>query len=268
MRKPIIAGNWKMHKTVAEAVDLVRAMRRELNAVESVESVVCPPFIALPAVADALSGTRIAVGAQNMYFAEQGAFTGEVAPGMLEGWCQYVILGHSERRQYFGETDEGVNKKAHAAFAHALIPIICVGEDLAQNEAGATDAVVSGQVTAALAGLSAQQASSLVIAYEPIWAIGTGRTAEAADANRVIALSIRGVVANLYDEATAQAVRIQYGGSTNAGNIAGFMQMPDIDGALVGGASLKPRLLCRDGDRNRPCARLETVVTTVGPLQS
>ncbi|MCB0199742.1 MAG: triose-phosphate isomerase [Anaerolineae bacterium] len=239
MRKPIIAGNWKMHKTIAEAVDLVREMRRGLNAVETVDSVVCPPFIALPAVADALSGTRIGVGAQNMFWAEQGAYTGEIAPGMLEGWCQYVILGHSERRQYFGESDEGVNKKTHAAFAHGLTPIICVGENLAENEAGQTDAVVRGQVTGALAGLTAAQVSSLVIAYEPIWAIGTGRNAEPADANRVIAVSIRGVVAELYDEATAQAVRIQYGGSTNDKNIESFMNMPDIDGALVGGASLK-----------------------------
>ena len=239
MRKPIIAGNWKMHKTIAEAVDLVREMRRGLNAVETVDSVVCPPFIALPAVADALSGTRIGVGAQNMFWAEQGAYTGEIAPGMLEGWCQYVILGHSERRQYFGESDEGVNKKTHAAFAHGLTPIICVGENLAENEAGQTDAVVRGQVTGALAGLTAAQVSSLVIAYEPIWAIGTGRNAEPADANRVIAVSIRGVVAELYDEATAQAVRIQYGGSTNDKNIESFMNMPDIDGALVGGASLQ-----------------------------
>lgn len=239
MRKPIVAGNWKMHKTVAEAVELVRAMRRELNATESVESVICPSFVALPAVADALSGTRISVGAQNMHWEEQGAFTGEIAPGMLEGWCQYVILGHSERRQYFGETDAGVNRKAHAAFAHGLIPIICVGEDLQQNEAGQTDAIVRAQVAAALSGLSADQVKSLVIAYEPIWAIGTGRNAEPADANRVIGVTIRGVIAELYDEGTAQAVRIQYGGSTKPSNMEGFMQMPDIDGALVGGASLK-----------------------------
>jgi triosephosphate isomerase len=239
MRKPIIAGNWKMYKTVEEGVELVREMRRTLNAIESVESVVCPPFIAIPAVADALRGSQVGVGAQNMFWAEQGAYTGEIAPGMLQGWCQYVILGHSERRQYFGETDEGVNKKAHAAFAHGLIPIICVGENLAENQAGQTDAVVRGQVVGALAGLTAAQAASLVIAYEPVWAIGTGLNAEPADANRVIGISIRGTVAELYDEATAQAVRIQYGGSTKPSNIAAFMQMSDIDGALVGGASLK-----------------------------
>jgi triosephosphate isomerase len=239
MRKPIIAGNWKMNKTIAEAVDLARAMRRDLNAIESVESVVCPTFVALPAVADALAGTKIGVGAQNMFWAEQGAYTGEIAPNMLAGLCQYVILGHSERRQYFGETDEGVNKKAHAAFKHGLIPIIAVGENLEQNQAGETDQVVRTQVTGGLQGLSKEQVASLVIAYEPVWAIGTGLTADPAGAARVIGVTIRGTVAELYDEATAQAVRIQYGGSANAANIADFMAMPDIDGALVGGASLK-----------------------------
>ena len=240
MRKPIIAGNWKMNKTIDEAVELVRAMRRELNAIESVESVVCPTFVALPAVADALRGSKIGVGAQNMFWAESGAYTGEIAPGMLAGLCTYVILGHSERRQYFGETDEGVNKKAHAAFAHKLIPIIAVGENLEQNQAGQTDAIVRGQVVGGLKGLSKEQVASLVIAYEPVWAIGTGLNAEPAGAARVIGVTIRGTVADLYDEATAQAVRIQYGGSANAANIASFMAMPDIDGALVGGASLKP----------------------------
>ena len=239
MRTPIIAGNWKMNKTIAEAVDLVRAMRRELNAVETVESVVCPTFVALPAVADALSGTRIAVGAQNMFWAEQGAYTGEIAPGMLVGLCKYVILGHSERRQYFGETDEGVNKKAHAAFAHNLVPIVAVGENLEQNQAGATDTVIRTQLAGGLKALTAAQVASLVIAYEPVWAIGTGLNAEPADAQRVIGVTIRGMVSELYDEATAQAVRIQYGGSANATNIENFMRMPDIDGALVGGASLK-----------------------------
>jgi triosephosphate isomerase len=239
MRKPIIAGNWKMNKTIAEAVDLARAMRRDLNAIDSVESVVCPAFVALPAVADALAGTRIGVGAQNMFWAEQGAYTGEIAPNMLVGLCQYVILGHSERRQYFGETDEGVNKKAHAAFKHGLLPIIAVGENLAQNQAGETDQVVRTQVAGGLQGLSKEQVASLVIAYEPVWAIGTGLNAEPAGAARVIGVAIRGMVAELYDEATAQAVRIQYGGSANAANIADFMAMPDIDGALVGGASLK-----------------------------
>ena len=239
MRKPIIAGNWKMYKTIEEAVDLVRQMRRALNAIESVDSVVCPPFIAIPAVADALSGTRIGVGAQNMFWEEECAYTGEISPPMLQGLAQYVILGHSERRQYFGETDEGVNKKAHAAFAHGLTPIIAVGENLAENQAGETDLVVRRQITGSLAGLTKDQVQSLIIAYEPVWAIGTGLNAEPTDANRVIGVTLRGTVADLYDEATAQAVRIQYGGSTKPSNIAAFMAMPDIDGALVGGASLK-----------------------------
>lgn len=239
MRKPIIAGNWKMYKTIAEAVDLVREMRRALNDVATVESVVCPPFIAIPAVADALSGTKVAVGAQNMFWAKEGAYTGEISPVMLQGLVKYVILGHSERRQYFGETDEGVNKKAHAAFAHGLIPIIAVGETLDQYRAGITDQVVRTQVMGGLAGLSSEQVAALIIAYEPVWAIGTGLNAEPADANRVIGVTIRGAIAELYGETVAQTVRIQYGGSTKAANIAAFMQMPDIDGALVGGASLK-----------------------------
>ena len=243
MRKPIIAGNWKMHKTIAEAVDLVREMRRGLNAVETVESVVCPPYIALPAVADALSGTRVGVGAQNMFWAEQGAYTGEIAPGMLEGWCQYVILGHSERRQYFGETDEGVNKKIKAALEHSLTPIVCVGETLAQNEAGQTQSFLSGQVRAAFDGLSDWQAAVCVVAYEPIWAIGTGRSATAQQAGDIIRSSVRDVLADLFGHDTAQAIRIQYGGSVTEDNIADYMRMPDIDGALVGGASLKPSFI-------------------------
>jgi len=239
MRRPIIAGNWKMHKTIDEAVALVHAMRPSLDEIESVESVVCPPFVALSAVADALKGSRVKVGAQNMHWAEKGAYTGEIAPPMLAGLCQYVILGHSERRSYFGETDEGVNKKAKAALAHGLIPIICVGETEAQYDAGETDAVVRRQVTAALDGLTAEQVRSLVIAYEPVWAIGTGKAATGVDANRVIGRIVRGTIAELYDEETAQTVRVQYGGSTNPANIAEFMQQSDIDGALVGGASLK-----------------------------
>ncbi|MFZ2489363.1 MAG: triose-phosphate isomerase [Anaerolineae bacterium] len=238
MRQPIIAGNWKMNKTIDEAVALVRAMRDELDSIESVESVVCPPFMALPAVAEALAGSRIAVGAQNMHWAEQGAYTGEIAPGMLVGLCKYVIIGHSERRQYFAETDETVNKKVHAAFAHGLIPIVAVGENLEQNRAGQTNEIVSTQVTGALQGLSHAQVATLVIAYEPIWAIGTGLNASPEGAAEVIG-KIRSVVSALYDEDTAQAVRIQYGGSANATNIASFMAMEDIDGALVGGASLK-----------------------------
>jgi triosephosphate isomerase len=229
-----------MHKTIGEAVTLVEAMRSDLEKMEAVDSVVCPPFVSLSAVAAALQSSSVAVGAQNMYFEEQGAYTGEIAPGMLAGLCQYVILGHSERRGIFGETDGGVNRKVKAALAHCLTPIVCVGETEAQYDAGQTDVIVRGQVAAALSGLAAEQVSSLIIAYEPIWAIGTGKAATAADANRVIGGVIRGTIAQLYDTTTAQAVRIQYGGSTKPANIAEFMQQPDIDGALVGGASLKP----------------------------
>jgi len=238
MRKPIIAGNWKMHKTIDEAVALVDAMRASLDEIKAVESVVCPPFVALSAVAEVLKGSRVNVGAQNMHWGEEGAYTGEIAPGMLAGLCQYVILGHSERRGYFGETDEGVNKKAKAALAHGLTPIICVGETEAQYDAGETDAVVRRQVAAALQGFSAEQVRSLVFAYEPIWAIGTGKAATGEDANRTIGGVVRGAIAELCGQETAQAVRVQYGGSAKPANIAEFMQQPDIDGALVGGASL------------------------------
>lgn len=239
MRTPIIAGNWKMNKTAEEAVAFVREIRNGLSQIKGIDKVVCPPFIALPAVADALQATEIGVGAQNMHFAENGAYTGECAANMLTPYCQYVIIGHSERREYFNETDEGVNKKAKAALAHGLTPIICVGESLAQNEAGETQAFVSGQVRAALAGLTAEQVASLVIAYEPIWAIGTGKSASAAQAGSIIGLSVRGPIAEMFGEDTAQKVRIQYGGSANEKNIAEYMAQPDIDGALVGGASLK-----------------------------
>lgn len=239
MRTPIIAGNWKMNKTAEEAVAFVREIRHSLGQITGVDKVVCPPFIALPGVHEALQAGSIGIGAQNMHFAESGAYTGECAPNMLTPFCQYVILGHSERRAYFGETDEGVNKKAKAALAHGLTPIICVGESLEQNEAGETQAFVSGQVRAALEGLTAEQVANLIIAYEPIWAIGTGKSASAAQAGSIIGLSVRGPIAEMFGEETAQKVRIQYGGSVNENNIADYMAQPDIDGALVGGASLK-----------------------------
>ncbi len=239
MRTPIIAGNWKMNKTAVEAVDFVREIRNGLSQIKGVDKVVCPPFIAIPGVFEALQATDIGVGAQNMHYAENGAYTGECAPNMLTPFCQYVIIGHSERREFFAETDEGVNQKAKAALAHGLTPIICVGETLAQNEAGETQTFVSGQVRAALAGLTAEQVASLVIAYEPIWAIGTGKSASAAQAGSIIGLSVRGPIAEMFGEETAQKVRIQYGGSANENNIAEYMAQPDIDGALVGGASLK-----------------------------
>jgi triosephosphate isomerase len=228
-----------MYKTIAEAVELTRAVRRGVMDLEGVEVVLCPPFTALAAVRETIGPAKIGLGAQNMYYEEQGAFTGEVSPVMLEELCQYVILGHSERRQYFGETDEGVNKKARAALAHHLTPIICVGESLAQNKAGETETFVGGQVRAAFNGISAQDARRIVIAYEPIWAIGTGETAVPADVNRIIGVSIRAALADMYGEAVAQAMRVQYGGSVKADNMADFAVQSEIDGALVGGASLK-----------------------------
>lgn len=236
MRRPIVAGNWKMHTTLSEAVALAQALRGPLSAVAAVECVLCPPFISLAAVAEVVAGTPIGIGAQNAHFADQGAYTGEISPRMLEPFCQYVILGHSERRQYFGEDDALVNRKVQAAVRHGLTPILCVGENLAQNEAGQTNDVVARQVRQALADVPAGPA--LVIAYEPVWAIGTGRPATGPDANRVAAL-IREVLAGMYDRAKAEAVRIQYGGSVNAGNAAEFFAQPEVDGALVGGASLK-----------------------------
>jgi len=239
MRIPIIAGNWKMHKDIAEAINLTHAILERVADIDGVEMVLCPPFTALSAVEDIITNTKIQLGAQNMHWEDQGAFTGEISPLMLKGWCDYVILGHSERRQYFGETDAGVNKKARAALAHHLIPIICVGENLAQNEAGETAAFVGGQVKAAFENLSAQQATQVVVAYEPIWAIGTGKNAEPADANRIIGLSVRGALAELYGEDVAQTIRVQYGGSVKPENVEAYMAQPDVDGALVGGASLQ-----------------------------
>ena len=241
MRYPIIAGNWKMHLgRVDEALAFVRRIRRRLNEIEGVERVLCPPFTVLAAVAEVLRPTHIRLGAQTMHWEEQGAHTGEISPAMLAGLCQYVILGHSERRAANNEGDDSVNRKVHAALAHGLTPIVCVGENLAQNEAGQTHEFVGGQVRAALAGLTAKQAGQCVIAYEPLWAIGTGKAATPAGANRVIGLTIRGAIAEMFGEVTAQAVRVLYGGSVNAENIAAFMAMPEVDGALVGGASLKP----------------------------
>ncbi len=239
MRKPFIAGNWKMHMTISEAEDLVREMLPGLEDVSSVEKAVCPPFVDLPVVADLLNGSEVKVGAQNMHWEEKGAYTGEISPLMLQGLCDYVIIGHSERRKYFGETDETVNLKVKSALAHGLIPIICVGENLQQNESGLTSEVVRSQVTADLAGLTPEQVSELVIAYEPIWAIGTGKAATPEYAEAVIRDDIRGTIAVLFGKEAADSVRIQYGGSTKASNIESFMSMPDIDGALVGGASLK-----------------------------
>ncbi len=240
MRKPIVAANWKMNKTVDEGIALAREMVGALMAYTGVDRVLCPPFVALTAVRPVLAGTGLALGAQNMHWEKAGAFTGEIAAGMLVGLCQYVILGHSERRQYFGETDETVNKKVQAALAAGLTPIICVGENLDENERGATAEVVARQTRAAYAGLSADDALKTVIAYEPVWAIGTGKAATAAGANAVIGLNIRGALVDAYSSTVAEAVRVQYGGSVNGANAAEYFSQPDIDGALVGGASLKP----------------------------
>lgn len=238
MRTPIIAGNWKMHKTVAEAKVLAQQVVESVADIKTVDVVLCPPFTALASLSELLAGTNVGLGAQNMYYEEQGAFTGEVSPLMLKELCQYVILGHSERRQYFGETDEGVNKKIKVALAHGLTPIVCVGENLAQNEAGETNSFVGGQIKAAFAELSAADAVKVIVAYEPIWAIGTGRNADPATANSIIAGSIRGSLASMFSNDVAQQIRVQYGGSVKPANVVGYMSEPDIDGALVGGASL------------------------------
>lgn len=240
MRKPFVAGNWKMNKTGDEARSLVAEMLPGLQAVPAIDRAVCPPFPYLMPLAAMLAGTGVGLGAQNMYWEESGAYTGEVAPSMVAEFCQYVILGHSERRAYFGETDETVNRKVKAALAHHLTPIMCVGETLTENEAGQTQEVVERQVRGGLNGLDAAQVQQLVIAYEPVWAIGTGRAATAEGANAVLANYIRPTLKSLFGQETAQAVRIQYGGSVTARNAAELFAMPDIDGALVGGASLKP----------------------------
>ncbi|NWF68776.1 MAG: triose-phosphate isomerase [Chloroflexi bacterium] len=239
MRTPIIAGNWKMYKTVSESVDFVRELAPKLAPFSGVERVVCPTYLALTAVADALKGTPIHVGAQSVHWEAQGAFTSQVSPAMLKGIVEYVIIGHSECRAYLAETDEQVNKKAKAALAAGLKPIIAVGESLEQNERGETAAFVSAQVRAALVGLTPADMANVVIAYEPIWAIGTGRNADGATANKIIGGTIRATLIELYGETLAQSVRIQYGGSVKPDNMAEFMAQPDIDGALVGGASLK-----------------------------
>ncbi|MGN7457830.1 triose-phosphate isomerase [Paenibacillus pasadenensis] len=238
-RTPIIAGNWKMFKTVSEAVSFFNEAKGGAE-VDGVESVICAPFTTLPALVEAAKGTSIAIGAQNLHFEDNGAYTGEISGVMLADLgVKYVIVGHSERRAYFGETDEIVNKKVVAAFKHGLTPILCVGEKLEEREAGETKDVCKVQTEGGLKGLTAEQAAETVIAYEPIWAIGTGKSSTAEDAEDVIAY-IRQVVAGLYDQATADAVRIQYGGSVKPANVKEYLGQANIDGALVGGASLEP----------------------------
>ncbi|UOQ48237.1 triose-phosphate isomerase [Gracilibacillus caseinilyticus] len=239
MRKKVIAGNWKMNKLFGEAVEFVEETKNKVVSQDKVESVVCAPFPYLPTLVEKANGTELAVAAQNMHFEESGAFTGEVSPSMLADiGVTYVVLGHSERREMFAETDETVNKKAHAAFAHNLIPIICVGETLDQREANETMTIVEDQVKAALAGLSEEQVKASIIAYEPIWAIGTGKTATSEQANEVCT-HIRKVVADAVSATAGDAVRIQYGGSVKPANVDELLSQSDIDGALVGGASLE-----------------------------
>ena len=238
MRKPMMAGNWKMNKTIAEAVALAQAIHANVAEYNNVDRVICPTAVCLQAVQNSIQGSPVKVGAQNVHWADSGAYTGEISAPMLQGLAEYVLIGHSERRQYFAETDETVSKKLHAALAHSLAPIVCVGETLDQNQAGQTQTVVSTQVQAALGGLSGAQVQGVVIAYEPIWAIGTGLAATAEQAGQTCG-AIRRVIADLYDEHVAANTRILYGGSTNEKNIGEIMQQSDIDGALIGGAALK-----------------------------
>jgi triosephosphate isomerase len=236
MRIPFIAGNWKMNTTATEAERLVLEMLEKLDGIEGVEKVLCPPFVSIVAINMMLQSSSIKLGAQNMYFEAKGAYTGEISPLMLRELCEFVILGHSERRLHFGETDEIVNKKVKAALANKLKPILCVGERLEENEAGKTEEVISRQVTAALSGIAPVR--DLVVAYEPVWAIGTGKAASGKQAGVTVEF-IRDVVAKLWNKSIAQDLRILYGGSVTGANIAEFVSFPEIDGALVGGASLK-----------------------------
>jgi triosephosphate isomerase len=236
MRIPFIAANWKMNTTASEAERLVLELLERLDRIGGVEKVLCPPFVSLVAISMMLQSSSIKLGAQNMYFEAKGAYTGEISPLMLRELCEFVILGHSERRWHFGETDEIVNKKVKAALANKLKPILCVGERLEENEAGKTEEVISRQVTGALSGI--EPVRDLVVAYEPVWAIGTGKAASGKQAGVTIEF-IRDVVAKLWNKSITQDLRILYGGSVTGANIAEFVSHRDIDGALVGGASLK-----------------------------
>ncbi|MCM2536095.1 triose-phosphate isomerase [Neobacillus pocheonensis] len=239
MRKPIIAGNWKMNKTLSEAKSFAEEVKNLVPAQEKMESVICAPALFLQSLVETVKGSDVKIGAQNIHFEESGAFTGEISPNALADLgVQYVIIGHSERREMFNETDESVNKKTLAAFKYNLTPIVCCGETLEQRENGETMNLVGSQIKAALTGLTDDQVKQTVIAYEPIWAIGTGKSSTAQDANEVCA-HIREVVAQQFSLEIANAVRIQYGGSVKPGNIKEYMAQPDIDGALVGGASLE-----------------------------
>ena len=239
MRRPFVAGNWKMNKTVEQATLLVADMLPGLEAVRTVDRVICPPFTSLSMVSGMLAGTEIGLGAQNLHWEESGAFTGEVSPAMVKEFCKFVIIGHSERRALFGETDESVNLKIKAAIAAGLIPIVCVGETLEENETGKTEAVVSRQVKMGFAGISKDIASDIIVAYEPVWAIGTGKAASAQQANDIIGGVVRSNLSDTFGADVADKIRILYGGSVKGSNAAEFFAQPDVDGGLIGGASLK-----------------------------
>lgn len=239
MRKPIIAGNWKMYKTLKEAEDLVSSLKRQLYDIKDVDIVICPPYTALSYVADMLEDSDIALGAQDAHWEEEGAYTGEVSAGMIkDAGCLYLIIGHSERRQFFSESDEWVNKKIKAALKNSLIPIVCVGENLNQREKNLTFDIIKEQLTGAFKNIGSDEAEKIILAYEPVWAIGTGRVATPEQAQEVHKY-IRDWLAKNYDPQVSRQIRIQYGGSVKPDNIAGLMREEDIDGALVGGASLK-----------------------------
>ena len=237
MRRALIAGNWKMNTTLPEAITLVKQMLKDLQNIDRIDRVICPPFISLSDLHRILQGTSVGLGAQNMYYRDKGAFTGEISSLMLKDLCQYVILGHSERRQYFGETDAIVNEKVKAAFAAGLTPIMCIGETLEENESNKTSNVLESQVKGGLKDI--MPSDKLVVAYEPIWAIGTGKAATGPQAGKTIGF-IRHILASIWSDSIAQSIRILYGGSVTGANISEFVKEPEIDGGLVGGASLKP----------------------------
>jgi triosephosphate isomerase len=239
MRTPFVAGNWKMNKTTEQARALVQEMMPEITSVQNVEIVLCPPFTSLMAISAALAGNKIGLGAQDMHWEASGAYTGEIAPNMVKEYCNYVILGHSERRTFFGETDTTVNKKTKTALQNGLVPIVCIGETLAENEGGKTAEVVTRQIREGLKGLEGLNIKSIVIAYEPVWAIGTGKASSAEGANHVIRDYIRSTLKAIFGEEAAAVIRILYGGSVTGTNAREYFQQPEIDGALVGGASLK-----------------------------
>ncbi|MGO8949457.1 MAG: triose-phosphate isomerase [Ktedonobacterales bacterium] len=269
-RLPIVAGNWKMNYGPKEARAFAESILDRLAALSRVECLLCPPFVSLPVVRDVIAGSPVKLGAQNMYFLDEGAYTGEISPTMLRELCQFVILGHSERRSFFGETDELVNKKVLAAFAHDLNPIVCVGEHLEERDANLTERVITTQVHGSLANLPAGRLSELVVAYEPVWAIGTGRAASAQDAKDAAAI-IRALLGEMYGAAAATAVRIQYGGSVTPANVGEFAALPEIDGSLVGGASLKSdfieiaRVTSEVKDRQHDSGTLSTTRVTDTP---